>query len=52
MKLRQFGELLAQLVAANAGLYKTDTEESQIELLNRLRDKSFLPGQINQLFHD
>src|SRR6476469_600641 len=52
MKLRQFGEVLAQLVAANAGLYKSDTDESQIELLNRLRDKGFLPGQINQFFHE
>jgi len=52
MKLRQFGEVLAQLVAANAGLYKSDTDESQIELLNRLRDKGFLPGRINQLFHE
>jgi type I site-specific restriction endonuclease len=52
MKLRQFGELLAQLVAANAGLYKSDTDESQIKLLNRLRDEGFLPGRINQLFHE
>ncbi|MCT7952944.1 type I restriction-modification system endonuclease [Ancylothrix sp. C2] len=52
MKLRQFGEVLGQLVAANAGLYKSDTDESQIELLNRLRDKGFLPGQINQFFHE
>jgi len=52
MKLRQFGEVLAQLVAANAGLYKSDTDESQIELLNRLRDKGFLPGRINQFFHE
>jgi len=52
MKLRQFGEVLGQLVAANAGLYKSDTDESQIELLNRLRDKGFLPGRINQFFHE
>ncbi|MEG4918864.1 DUF4145 domain-containing protein, partial [Microcoleus sp. B7-D4] len=52
MKLRQFGEVLAQLVAANAGLYKSDTDESQIELLNRLRDEGFLPGRINQFFHE
>jgi type I restriction enzyme R subunit len=52
MKLRQFGELLAQLVAANAGLYDVDAEESQLKLLNRLRDKGYLPGRINQLFHE
>ena len=37
MKLRQFGELLAQLIAANAGLYDVDAEESQLKLLNRLQ---------------
>jgi hypothetical protein len=31
IKLRQFGELLAQLTAANAGLYR-DERESQLEL--------------------
>jgi len=52
MKLRQFGELLAQLVAANVGLYDVDAEESQLKLLNRLRDKGYLPGRSNQLFHE
>jgi type I restriction enzyme R subunit len=52
MKLRQFGELLAQLLAANVGLYDVDAEESQLKLLNRLRDKGYLPGRINQLFHE
>ncbi|MBD1924244.1 type I restriction-modification system endonuclease [Microcoleus sp. FACHB-831] len=52
MKLRQFGELLAQLVAANFGQYDPDAGESQIELLNRLRDKGYLPGRTNQLFHE
>ena len=37
MKLRQFGEVLAQQVAARAGLY-TSTVENQAELLGRLRD--------------
>jgi type I restriction enzyme R subunit len=50
MKLRQFGELLAQLVAANVGLY-LDPDESQIELLNRLQYKNLLPGEVKDLFH-
>ena len=50
MKLRQFGELLAQLVAANVGLY-TNPDESQIELLNRLQSKNLLPGDVKNLFH-
>jgi type I restriction enzyme R subunit len=39
LKLRQFGEVLAQLVASRAGLY-TVTEEPQSELLRRLQDAS------------
>ena len=35
IELRQFGEFLAQLVAANVGLY-TNPDESQLDLLNRL----------------
>jgi type I restriction enzyme, R subunit len=34
-KLRLFGELLARLTAANAGLY-TNVGESQVDLLGRL----------------
>lgn len=36
IKLRQFGERLAQLVAAEVGLY-VSTEERQLDLLRRLR---------------
>jgi type I restriction enzyme R subunit len=36
IKLRQFGELLAQLVAAKTGLYEV-RDESQSDLLRRLR---------------
>ncbi len=50
MKLRQFGELLARLIAANVGLYE-DSDESQIELLNRLQSKNLLPGDVKNLFH-
>ena len=50
IKLRQFGELLAQLVAANVGLY-TDPDESQLDLLNRLQSQNLLPGDVRNLFH-
>ncbi|MGL5875366.1 MAG: hypothetical protein ACRC2R_23900 [Xenococcaceae cyanobacterium] len=48
MKLRQFGELLAQLIAANVGLY-LDPDESQIDLLNRLQSRNLLPGDVKNL---
>ncbi|MFO7561809.1 MAG: type I restriction-modification system endonuclease [Enhygromyxa sp.] len=51
IKLRQFGEVLAQRVAARAGLYE-DPEESQVELLRRLRDRGLLPREIGDLFHE
>jgi type I restriction enzyme R subunit len=50
IKLRQFGEVLAQRTAARAGLY-TSTDESQLELLRRLRDHGLLPREIGELFH-
>jgi type I restriction enzyme, R subunit len=50
IKLRQFGELLAQLVAANVGLY-TNLDESQLDLLNRLQSQNLLPGDARNLFH-
>ena len=51
MKLRQFGELLAQLTAANVGLY-ADPEEPQLKLLHRLRESNLLPGEVGTLFHE
>lgn len=50
IKLRQFGETLAQRTAAHAGLYAS-TEENQAELLRRLRDRGLLPREIGDLFH-
>ena len=50
IKLRQFGELLAQLVAANVGLY-TNPDESQLDLLNRLQSQNLIPGDVKNLFH-
>lgn len=50
LKLRQFGELLAQTVAARAGLW-TSPEEKQIDLLRRLADRKILPREIADHFH-
>jgi type I restriction enzyme, R subunit len=51
IKLRQFGELLAQLAAANIGLYEV-ADERQINLLNRLRDRGLIKGEVDRLFHE
>ncbi|HLP92028.1 MAG TPA: type I restriction-modification system endonuclease [Nostocaceae cyanobacterium] len=51
IKLRQFGELLAQLAAAKIGLYEVP-EERQVILLNRLRDRGLIKGEVEQLFHE
>ncbi|MBD2415637.1 type I restriction-modification system endonuclease [Nostoc calcicola FACHB-3891] len=48
IKLRQFGELLAQLIAANVGMYNYD--ERQVDLMRRLRDKGILKGKVYELF--
>jgi type I restriction enzyme R subunit len=49
LKLRQLGELLAQLLASRTGLFLSD-EEPQYELLRRLQDSGVLPRQVAQLF--
>jgi hypothetical protein len=49
IKLRQFGEVLAQLAASNTGLY-TSPQETQADLLYRLRDEGITPPQIAQMF--
>ncbi|MEL6902377.1 MAG: type I restriction-modification system endonuclease [Cyanobacteria bacterium J06606_4] len=51
IKLRQFGEQLAQLAAAKVGLYE-DPNESQFELLRRLEQRRVIVGQVAQLFHE
>ena len=43
IKLRQFGELLAQVIAAKTGLFQTG-DKSQADLLRRLR---FLPPEVS-----
>ncbi|MGA1357344.1 MAG: type I restriction-modification system endonuclease, partial [Prochlorothrix sp.] len=50
IKLRQFGELLAQLIAARVGLYQ-DVQENQASLLNRLKWQGVLEGKALDLFH-
>lgn len=48
LKIRQLAELLAQTTASHVGLYLG--EESQYDLLSRLRDQGILPREIHQLF--
>lgn len=49
LKLRQFAEVLAQLVAARSGL-RTGAEETQFELVRRLQDQGIVPREVFQLF--
>lgn len=49
MKLRQFGELLAKNIAAQIGEYE-NTQITQYDLLNTLRDKRVLPYEVYKLF--
>lgn len=51
IKLRQFGEVLAQLLAAKIGLYE-EPGESQARLLQRLKFRGAIAGQIADMFHD
>jgi type I restriction enzyme R subunit len=51
MKLRQFGELLAQQVAARAGVFVA-VDEAQSDLLARLRRDTAYPRDVIDLFHD
>ncbi|MBZ4331421.1 type I restriction-modification system endonuclease [Corallococcus interemptor] len=49
LKLRQFAELLAQIVATKVGLYAS-RDEAQYDLLRRLQEHGILPREIAQLF--
>lgn len=51
MKLRQFGELLAQQVAARAGVFVA-IDEPQSDLLGRLRRDTAYSRDVIDLFHD
>src|ERR1700730_13182930 len=48
--IRQFGEALAQLVAARSGLF-TDANEPQADLLRRLSIDGNYPRNVLDLFH-
>src|ERR1039458_2050035 len=50
IKLRQFGETLAQLVAAKSGLFR-DAQEPQSDLLRRLKFDRVIPREVGDLFH-
>lgn len=50
MKLRQFGEFLAQLTAAKAGLL-TSPDEAQLDLLRRLKFERVVPPEAGDIFH-
>ena len=51
IKLRQFGELLAQHAASRFGLY-TSTEETQLALIRRLESNGDLEREVASLFHN
>ncbi|MEO0520301.1 MAG: type I restriction-modification system endonuclease [Cyanobacteria bacterium P01_A01_bin.116] len=51
IKLRQFGEGLAQLVAAKVGLYE-QPREKQVDLLRRLKFRGAVSGQAADMFHE
>jgi type I restriction enzyme R subunit len=48
--VRQFGEVLAQLLAARSALF-TDANEPQADLLRRLRNDGNYPRNVLDLFH-
>src|SRR5262245_18181854 len=50
LKLRQFGELLAQDVASRFGEYVT-VEEKQVDLLRRLQGRNAISRDVADLFH-
>ena len=50
IKLRQFGELLAQEAAARVGLFAS-ADEPQSDLLRRLKAERAVPPQAMDLFH-
>jgi type I restriction enzyme R subunit len=50
LKLRQFGELLAQHTAAYTGV-AVEEHESQRELIDKLYDRQIINVQVAQLFH-
>lgn len=50
IRLRQFGEVLAQRVAAQVGVYTTE-QDDQLNRLNTLRDRGALTPEVSAIFH-
>ena len=50
IKLRQYAERLAKLIAANTGLYQS-SDEAQVELLKRLKLENVISKEVTDLFH-
>jgi type I restriction enzyme R subunit len=50
IKLRQFGEVVAQMTAAKSGLLASP-EEPQADLLRRLKFERVVPREVGELFH-
>lgn len=50
IKLRQYAERLAKLIAANTGLYQS-SDEAQVELLKRLKLENVISKEVADLFH-
>ena len=50
IKLRQYAERLAKLIAANTGLYQS-ADEAQVELLKRLKLENVISKEVADLFH-
>jgi type I restriction enzyme R subunit len=50
IKMRQFGETLAQLAAAKAGMFR-DIQEGQADVIRRLKFERVIPEQVGELFH-
>ena len=51
LKLRQFGERLAQELAARLGLAVNDQTDTQLDLLRKLDQSGVLILEVKQLFH-
>jgi type I restriction enzyme R subunit len=50
IKLRQYAERLAKIIAANTGLYQS-SDEAQAELLKRLKLEGIISSEVADLFH-
>ena len=51
IKLRQFGELLAQELAARFGISLVDQQTTQLDIIRKLDQRGVIGPDISQLFH-